>query len=293
MSLLSFIPPPPGSGGFSIGPFNVRLYGILIATGVIVAMTLTRKRYQARGGDPELADRASLWAVGLAFVGARLAYVLPRIGQFAEEPLSILKVWEGGLALYGGLTVGLVVLVVYLRRHGGDLVGYLDAVAPTIALAQAIGRWGNYFNQELYGRPTTLPWALEVDPQFRVAGFEAFSTFHPTFLYESLWNLGLAGILFALDRRKVLPKGGIALLYGAGYALARFGLELLRIETTFRFLGLSRNAMVSLVVFVGCLVGLVLLRRREARARPGELEEADGDVDATDPQDDSAEDARR
>ncbi len=254
--------PAPSAYQIEIGPLDIRFYGILIALGVLIAMTMARRRYVAAGGDGELADRVAFRAVALGFVGARLAYVLPRLGYFLDHPLEIPAVWEGGLALFGGLTAGTLTVIVLFRRWGGDLPLFLDAVAPGVAIAQAIGRWGNYFNQELYGRPTSLPWALEVDPERRVAPYEDFATFHPTFLYESLWNLGLAAFLLWLDRRGRLPKGALALIYFIGYAIARFGLELIRTDTTYRFLGLSRNGWVSLVVALGATVGLWLWTRR-------------------------------
>jgi prolipoprotein diacylglyceryl transferase len=257
--LLASFPSPP-VGGLDLGFTQVRVYGILIATAVLVAATWTRRRYERWGGDGELADRVTIWAVVVAFVGARLAYVAPRIQQFADDPLGIVQIWEGGLALFGGLTFGLVTLLVLLRRWGGDRRAFFDALAPALPLAQAIGRWGNYFNQELYGTPTDLPWAVEIDqPVARYAGFD---TFHPTFLYESLANLVLVAVILRLQRRGRLRKGSLILVYAVGYGIIRFLLELIRTDTEFRLLGLSRNAFVALA-FV--LVGLLLLRRLQRR----------------------------
>lgn len=264
LDVLAAIPAPP-TNQVNIGPLRITFYGVLIATGVLIAMTMTRKRWVERGGDAEFADRVAFRAVALGFVGARLAYVLPRLDYFVANPLEVFAVWRGGLALFGGLTLGLLTVVALFRRSGGDWRSFLDATVPGVAVAQALGRWGNYFNQELYGTPTTLPWALEVDPEYRVVPFREFATFHPTFLYESLWNLGLAAFLIWLDRRRVLPRGGIALTYAIGYSVARFGLELLRTDTTYRFLGLSRNGWVSLAVAVGATVLLAAWTRRAGR----------------------------
>jgi prolipoprotein diacylglyceryl transferase len=264
MGILAAIPAPPANQ-IHVGPLRLTFYGMLIATGVLIAMTMTRRRWVERGGDPDFADKVAFRAVAIGFVGARLAYVLPRLDRFAADPLEVFAVWRGGLALFGGLTLGLLTLVYLFRRWGGDLRSFLDATVPGVAIAQALGRWGNYFNQELYGTPTSLPWALEVDYDYRVAPYRAFETFHPTFLYESLWNLGLAAFLLWLDRRRVLPKGGIALAYAIGYSIARFGLELLRIDTSYRFLGLSRNAWVSLAVALISTVLLALWTRRAGR----------------------------
>jgi prolipoprotein diacylglyceryl transferase len=262
--MLAFIPAPPARA-IEIGPLDLTFYGILVASGVLLAMTMTRRRFVARGGDGEFADRVALRTVIMGFVGARLAYVLPRLDRFLDDPLSILAVWEGGLALFGGATLGLLTVVVMFRRERGDLRAFLDAMAPAVPAAQAVGRWGNYFNQELYGRPTDVPWALEVDPEFRVFPYQAFETFHPTFLYESLYNVALVFVLLWLERRARLPKGGLAMVYLIAYTLARFGLELLRTDTPYRLLGLSRNAWVSLAFGLAATVVLVLWTRRDRR----------------------------
>ncbi len=260
--MLATLPTPPVDG-FDLGFTEVRVYGILIATAVLVAAAWTRRRYERVGGDAELADRVTIWAVVIAFVGARLAYVAPRIDRFLDDPLGIIQIWEGGLALYGGLTFGLLALIVLLPRWGGDLRAFLDAVAPALPLAQAIGRWGNYFNQELYGTPTDLPWAVRIeDPVAEYAGFE---TFHPTFLYESLANLLLVAVILRIERTGRLRKGGLAAVYAIGYGVIRFTLELIRTDTTWRVLGLSRNALVSLSVIA---VGIALLRWWQGRPEP-------------------------
>jgi prolipoprotein diacylglyceryl transferase len=261
MILASF--PSPPVGGIDLGFTEVRMYGVLIATAVLVAASWTRRRYERFGGSGELADRVTIWAVVIAFVGARLAYVAPRYDRFLDDPLGIIQIWEGGLALFGGLTFGLITLYVLMRRWGGDFPAFMDGLAPALPLAQAIGRWGNYFNQELYGTPTDLPWAVEIDnPVPEYAGFE---TFHPTFLYESLANLVLVAVILRLQRAGRLRRGSLILVYAIGYGTIRFLLELIRTDTTFRFLGLSRNAMVSLV-FVA--VGIALLRRLQSIPGP-------------------------
>lgn len=272
--VLSSIPPPPVQE-FSLGPLDIRMYGILIALGVLVAVTWLRRRHEALGGDPDLTDRIAIRAVVAGFLGARLGYVIPRVDRFVDDPVSVLAIWEGGLALYGGLTVGLIALVVMLRRHDVDMPAFADALAPAIPAAQAIGRWGNYFNQELFGTPTDLPWALEVEPAFRVAPHEQASTFHPTFLYESLGNLLLVGVILALQRWGRLRRGSLLAVYALGYGALRFGLELLRTDTTWRLLGLSRNALVSLAVVATAAAVLVRLNRRGAPQDRSGDDEAD------------------
>ena len=262
-ALFASIPSPPGNT-FSVGPLEVHFYGLLIATGAMLAALLTRRRYVARGGSLEVADGAAFWALVFGFLGARLAYVSTHLDRFDGRPWAILFIWEGGLALFGGLTGGALAVIWYLRRHQGDIGAYADSVAPALPLAQAVGRWGNYFNQELYGTPSDLPWALEIDPSNRVAPYQEFATFHPTFLYESIYNLCLVGLLLYIDRRHVLKrKGSLFFVYGIGYGLGRFLLELIRTDTTFRFLGLSRNAYVALIVLIA---GSVLLYFYERRA---------------------------
>ena len=269
MHLLASIP-SPSVNGIELGPLDLRAYGVLIATGVLVAWTLTRRRYEAMGGDPEVADIVALRAVLLGFVGARLAYVSTHLDRFAgEDWWRVIAIWEGGLALFGGLTLGAITAVVLLRRHGGDVGAFADAAAVGVPLAQAIGRWGNYFNQELFGTPSGLPWAVEIDPVHRPAAYVEFATFHPTFLYESLWNLALAGVLLLVERRTSLRRGNLFALYAAGYGLMRFLLELIRTDTTFRLLGLSRNGWVSLVVVLGA-VTVVVVRERRGGATPPE-----------------------
>jgi len=261
---MASIPSPP-INGFDIGPLHVTFYGILIAIGVALAWRMTVRRYQAKGWEPALAERILIWVVVIGFLGARLAYVSTHLSRFEGEWWKVLAIWEGGLALFGGLTAGAITLFVLGRREGADVSVLLDALAPAVPVAQAFGRWGNYFNQELFGTPTDLPWGLEIDPEFRPAAYPDAATFHPTFLYESIWNLALAGLIVWLDSRYPTLRGRLIGIYLAGYAVMRFLLELIRTDTTFRFLGLSRNAWVSLAVIV--IGAAVLIRPRRVTPR--------------------------
>jgi prolipoprotein diacylglyceryl transferase len=258
-TVLAAIPAPP-VGGVQLGPLDVRFYGVLIAFGAYLALRWTSSRYEAAGGDPELAERAGLAALLFGFLGARIGYVIPRMERFIDDPLTILAIWQGGLALFGGLIAGTLAVILVIRRGRGDLPAMADAVAPALPLAQAIGRWGNYFNQELYGRPTDLPWALEVDPSFRRSGYSDAATFHPTFLYESLWNLALVVVIVRLGRRRSLPPGALILVYAVGYGLGRFLIETLRIDTVERYAGLSRNNWIALALVLVGIAGLLRLR---------------------------------
>ncbi|MEA3511827.1 MAG: prolipoprotein diacylglyceryl transferase [Actinomycetota bacterium] len=264
--------PSPSQNVLEIGPLTIHFYGIMIAIGVIVAVLVAKRRYERFGGSGELVERVSIWAVALGFLGARLGYVITHTGDFIDRPWGVLFIWEGGLALYGGLTVGAITAIFLLRRSKGDIFAFGDAVAVGIPLAQAIGRWGNYFNQELFGTPSNLPWAVEIDPNIAAAaGYPGFTTFHPTFLYESLWNVFLtAGIILLLERRGKLAKGSSIALYLIIYGAGRFFMELMRTDTTYRLLGLSRNGWISAgAVLFG--VGLLwwMQRRSEPRVLVG------------------------
>ena len=257
---LAAIPAPP-IGGIEIGPLDLRFYGVLIAFGAYLALQWTVRRYESMGGDAAVAERAALAAILFGFLGARIGYVIPRFDRFVDRPLEILAIWQGGLALFGGLTAGTIAVILVTRLSGGDVARMADAIAPGLPLAQAIGRWGNYFNQELYGRPTDLPWALEVDPAFRRPAEVADSaTFHPTFLYESLWNAFLVLVIVRLDRRRVLPRGALILVYAVGYGLGRFLVELIRIDTIERYAGLSRNNWLALLLVIIGIAGLLRMR---------------------------------
>jgi prolipoprotein diacylglyceryl transferase len=272
--MIASIPPPP-TNGVHLGPLFFHLYGLVIAVGILCAVSLARRRWRALGRDPAELERPMFWAVVFGFLGGRLGYVITHTGDFRGRWLHVFAIWEGGLALYGGLTLGILAGIWVARRQGLPVLLALDAAIPGIPLAQAFGRWGNYFNQELFGTPTTLPWALRVDPEHRPERYASSATFHPTFLYESLYDLVVVALLLWLSRRRALRTGSIVLAYLALYGLGRFFLELLRTDTTFRLFGLSRNAWVSLVVVVGASVWLWLRERRGQGGEPAGEELAD------------------
>jgi len=287
MNLLLATLSSPTRNVIEIGPLTIHFYGILIAIGVIVAVLVTRKRYEVFGGDGTLVDRVAIWAVIVGFLGARLGYVTTHTHTFEGRPWAVFYIWEGGLALYGGLLAGALTAVYLMHRWKGDMFAFADAAAVGVPLAQAIGRWGNYFNQELFGTPTDLPWGLYIAPENRPDEYLQYDTFHPTFLYESLWNLVIVvPAILILERMGKLYKGASFALYVVLYGIGRFIMELLRTDTTFRFLGLSRNGWVSLLAVVGGLIALVWLQRRrepqevnpEARP-PDEAEPAEADSD--------------
>lgn len=275
--ILASIPSPPVNI-IEIGPLDIHFYGILIGIGVVVAMVITERRYLRFGGNPQDVEKAAFWAVVIGFLGARTAYVSTHLSRFEGRWLHMFAIWEGGLALFGGLTGGALAAIWVMRRRNGDFPAFADAVAVGLPAAQAIGRWGNYFNQELFGTPTDLPWGLEIARRFRPADYVDSETFHPTFLYESLWNLGVIVLLLNVEKRFQLRRGSILLVYFITYGTGRFLLELIRTDTTFRFLGLSRNGWVSIAVVIGGSVGLWLRNRgQEEEPAPLEAELLDND----------------
>jgi prolipoprotein diacylglyceryl transferase len=259
--MLASIPPPPITE-VHLGPVRLTVFGLVVAVAVLVGLHVTRRRYERDGGDPELVDRVLLPAILVGFVGARLAYVVTNTGRFQGRWLEVLAVWQGGLALFGGLTFGTLTALWLVRRHQADLGAFAGAAAIGVPLAQAIGRPADYFSQELYGTPSTLPWAVEVPERFRPAAYADAATFHPAFFYEALWSLMTVVVLLWLERRGLLRRGQLFLGYMVAYGVGRFALELLRTDTTFRLLGISRNGWVAVGLMVGGIVGMVWLRRR-------------------------------
>lgn len=258
--------PSPGSN--RIGP--LRAYGLMIGLGVLAAIELASRRWKAIGGDPNDIWSIAVWAVPAGLIGARLYHVITDWKTYFSaggRPIEALYIWNGGLGIPGGIALGVAVGVFVAYRRGMRLSLGLDAVAPALLLAQAIGRLGNYFNQEVFGRPTSLPWGLEIDPAHRPPKYIEYSTFHPTFLYEALWNLALMGLLIWLGRRKVLRPGNLFVLYVGGYGLGRLWVESLRSDNASLLLGLRVNTWMSLALIVGSIITLAV---RGVRTRPGD-----------------------
>ena len=241
--------PSPSTG--TIGPLHA--YGLMIALGVLAAAWLMGRRLEHdRIGVRDDAYSVAMWAVPAGVVGARLYHVVTQWEDFKNDLPSILKIWQGGLGIWGGIAVGVAAGVWAGRRKGLPLSRMLACAVPGLPLAQAIGRWGNWWNQELFGRPTTLPWSLRISPEHRPDQYLTNETFHPTFLYESLWNLLLCVGLLWYDRRHNyrLRGGRMLALYAMGYTLARFFIEGLRVDRAHSIGGLRVNEWVSIVVFV-------------------------------------------
>lgn len=269
--------PSPSSASIEIGPLELRAYGLLIALGVIAAVWLCGRMLERKGiGTADDASSVGIWGVAAGIVGARLYHVATEWSRFSDDLGAIPKIWEGGLGIPGGLVAGVAAGLWQGKRRGIDPMQLLTCAAPAIPLAQAIGRWGNWFNQELYGRPTDLPWALEIDDAHNL-DYPPGTTFHPTFLYESLWNLGLVGLLLWLDRRLKLGPGRLFAVYLIGYGAGRFWIEGLRIDPTEAsdVAGLRWNQWVALAAIVG---GTVWLARTRGSRWP-EPASVDGSAD--------------
>jgi len=240
----------------------LRAYAACILLGVVVACWIGDRRWVARGGEKGTVFDVAATAVPIGLIGARLYHVITSPGPYLDDPVEALKIWHGGLGIWGGIAGGALGAWLTLRRRQVSLLAFGDAVAPAIPVAQAIGRFGNYFNQELFGRPTDLPWGLEIDLENRPIEFYESATFHPTFLYEALWNLGVAGLVLWAERRWRLGMGRAFALYVAGYCAGRAWIEYLRVDEAHHFLGLRLNDYVSGALFLAAVAYLVLRRAK-------------------------------
>jgi prolipoprotein diacylglyceryl transferase len=259
--------PSPSSGSIHLGPLRLNAYGLMIALGVIVAVRIAGRRAENKGvGTTEDISSIAMWAVPAGVIGGRAYHVLTDYQKFQGQWFDAIKIWQGGLGIWGGVTAGVAVGWWCARRRGLDAWWIISCAAPAIAIAQAIGRWGNWFNQELFGRPTTVPWALEVSSEVAVkAGYTAGTTFHPTFLYESVGCVVLAWLLIRLERRITPARGRLFAWYVAGYTVLRFGTESLRIDASHNVGGMRLNQWVAIAVFAVAVLFLAVdrLRSRE------------------------------
>lgn len=269
--------PSPSSGSLHLGPLTLNAYGAMIALGVIVAVSVGGRRLEARNaGTRDDMSAIAMWGVPAGVIGARIYHVITDWDRFSGDIGATIQIWKGGLGIWGGIFLGTIVGVAVARRRGLSPSAVLTAVAPGLAFAQAVGRWGNWFNQELFGRATSLPWALRVSEDTAVrAGFEAGTTFHPTFLYESLLCAALGFGLIALDRRVPMKPGRLFAFYVAGYTVFRFFIEGLRIDPAHYAGGLRLNQWVSLVVFACATVVIVAMRGVPATNEQVPLEPAE------------------
>ena len=270
LSFLASIP-SPSLNTLELGPLKLNVYGLMIALGVIVAVRLMSRRAKTRGvATADDIGSIAMWAVPAGVVGARLYHVVTDWSRFSGDLGHIVKVWEGGLGIWGGIAFGVVAGMLVARRRGLNTLAIVTCAAPALALAQGIGRWGNWFNQELFGKPTELPWALRISAE-KVAsfGFPVGTTFHPTFLYESLGCFALCALIIWVERHSSLRAGRLFFVYTAGYAFLRLFVEGLRIDETHSAGGLRLNQWVSIGVFavsVGALINEWRWHRRNGVA---------------------------
>jgi prolipoprotein diacylglyceryl transferase len=271
--------PSPADG--NLGPFH--MYGIILAVGVLAGVYVAEHRWRRRGYPEDGIYDIAFWVVIWGVIGARLYHVITDYQLFEDDPWRAFQIWRGGLGIWGAVIGGALAVIVITHRRRLPTLVVMDCMAVGIVLAQGIGRWGNYFNQELFGKPTTLPWALEIAPQHRPAGYLQYSTFQPTFLYESLACLAIAGILLLVERRARLKIGQTFALYVVLYTFARFFFENMRIDPAHEIAGLRVNAWVSLALFVLGIAWFMWLGRHEpAQRRPGETESSDMTPSAAD-----------
>lgn len=281
LALLASIPSPSFN---KIGPFN--LYGLCIAAGVIAAVTISSKRWEARGGSADDIGNIALWAVPAGVIGARIYHVATDWKLYRDDWVNAFKITQGGLGIPGGIFFGVLAGVLVVRHYKLPMRPLLDVVAPAIPVAQAIGRLGNWFNQEVFGRPTGLPWGLKIDEAHRPLQYADRATFQPTFLYEGIWNLLLAWALVRLDKKRIIPPGYLFALYVLGYAMGRLWVENLRSDNASLILGLRINLWMSLVVGAIALAILLLGLRRSPllipesayRDIPGRMDEVVDEV---------------
>jgi prolipoprotein diacylglyceryl transferase len=247
--------PSPSSNGFTIGPFFFHAYGIAYVFAVAAAILIARRRWARAGGDPDLCYEVAMWGFPAGLIGGRIYFVITTPSQVPDHWWGVFAIWQGGLGIWGGIAGGAAagLFLLHRRLHHADIPRFMDAAAPGLLVAQAIGRIGNYFNQELFGKPTTLPWGLKIDPAHRPTGFEHFVAFQPTFLYEIIWNLLVAAFLVWLGARRKVRAPGLFALYVAAYSGFRIFEETLRIDYSNHILGLRLNFWVAAIL---CLLGL-------------------------------------
>jgi prolipoprotein diacylglyceryl transferase len=260
--------PSPSSGEVHVGGVALHAYGVMLLLGILGAVWLTGRRWTRRGGDWDLVFRVAMWGVAGGVIGARLYHVVTSWSEVPDPKWQgVFEIWRGGLGIWGGILGGVLAGAIVVHRSGNSIYRFMDAVAPGLLLAQAIGRWGNYFNQELFGKPTNLPWGLQIDVQNRPQQYIGSTTFHPMFLYESLWCLVGVGVLLLVDRRFRIRPPGLFALYVAWYTAFRTYEETLRIDPSHEYYGQRLNFWVSIGVFVLAVIAFVWAQRRSDEPR--------------------------
>ncbi len=258
--ITAFIP-SPSNGTIQLGPIPLHVYGLLLAVGVVLATLFSERRWRAWGHNPREIGDIAVVVVICGVIGARAYHVATDYQLYYGRWIQTLEIWKGGLSIWGVVLGGAVGVVFMTRRKHFDTLGIMDAIGAGLLMAQALGRWGNYFNQELFGKPTTLPWGLEISLAHRPPGYTQFKTFQPTFLYESLYCLAALGVLLYVERRVVLRRGQSFSLYLILYTFGRFWFENLRIDPAHHIFGLRVNAWVAMFAFFAGIAWFVWLGR--------------------------------
>jgi prolipoprotein diacylglyceryl transferase len=270
VTLLAHIP-SPHSGTIDLGPLTIHMYGLMLLLAIAACVALTGYRWVRFGGDWDLVFRVAVWGVAFGIIGARLYHDITSWNEVPDAWWGPFAVWQGGLGVWGGILLGCLVGAWIVHRSGQSVRLFMDAVAPGLLLAQGIGRWGNWFNQELFGKPTGLPWGLKIDDQHVPAGYFGHHYFHPTFLYEFIYDIVGVGILLAVDKYFRIKRPGLFALYVSYYTFGRFFEELLRIDPAHKWGPLRLNAWVSAIVFVLSTAFFIywqFIRRESGRDRP-------------------------
>lgn len=258
------LPSPPVSG-FHLGPLFIHFYAVMYLVGIAAAIFITRRRWVRAGGDPDLMYDVAMWSVPAGIIGGRIYFDITTPAYIPHVWYGVLAVWDGGLGIWGAIPVAVLVGGWRIRRFGGSISMAMDAVAPALLVAQGIGRIGNYFNKELFGGPTSLPWGLAIPVGDRPAGYTAFAFFQPTFLYELIWDFALAAFLVWLGHHRKIFAPGLFALYVTGYSAFRIFEESLRVDPSQHFLGLRLNMYVACALTVAGATWFALIQRRGRR----------------------------
>jgi prolipoprotein diacylglyceryl transferase len=273
--------PSPSVNGFHLGPLFIHFYGLMYVVAITLAVIITRRRWRAAGGDPTLVTDVATWVVPAGIIGARIYFDITTPFDITPHTWwGPLAVWNGGLGVWGGILAGALVGVWRVHRAGADWRLFANAIAPALLVAQAIGRIGNYFNQELVGKPTSLPWALEVSPAHRPAGYLGFSTFQPSFLYELIFDLALAALLVWLGHHRNIRPPGLLALYVAGYSAYRIFEETIRVDSSAHLLGLRLNFYIAIVGTAAGIAWFAWTQRRRPEPEPAPQPEPGGSAES-------------
>jgi prolipoprotein diacylglyceryl transferase len=259
--------PSPDSSTIDVGPLSIHFYGLTLLVAIAAAVLVTGIRWTRRGGDWDLIFRLAVWGVAAGIIGARLYHVITSWDELPDEWWGPFAIWRGGLGVWGGIGLGVVVGAIVAKRSGVDVPRLLDCVAPGLLVAQGIGRFGNWWNQELFGKPSDLPWALEISPENRPVDYIQNETFHPTFLYEALWCFAAALLLIFVERRFKIRPGGLFALYVLIYSIGRLWIEMLRVDPSHELGGIRLNVYVAALAIVLAAAFFVWWQRTWHRPR--------------------------